>query len=192
MNRRLRGFSLLEVVLVLAILLVLAGIVFAASGPVRENVRRAQCVSNLHRLSQAFELYRQDFHGSDPLPGQPANYVKLGLPPAGQLPIFFNDYVKDRSVLFCPSYHGEHPLEKIGSTYGWYDCDEPVRPLSYRFSQVVRQHGLKTPVLTCREHNAIWDLSREPRWEMKTVILLRLNGRVDTIRVPVRSDSHTW
>ncbi len=52
-----RAFTLVELLVVLAIVVVLAGIVYTATA----GVRRAHCLSNLRHISRALEMYRDDY-----------------------------------------------------------------------------------------------------------------------------------
>lgn len=65
--RRPRGFTLLELLVVVAIIAILASLLLPALSKVKANSYRAQCVNNFKQLAAAFELYADD-HG-DQLPG---------------------------------------------------------------------------------------------------------------------------
>ena len=54
------GFTLIEILVVLAIIMLLAGILFPVFGRARENSRRTACTSNLKQISMASQLYLQD------------------------------------------------------------------------------------------------------------------------------------
>ncbi|MFQ6098324.1 MAG: type II secretion system protein [Armatimonadota bacterium] len=58
------GLTLVELLITVAIIAVLAGIIYAALGPVRERGRQMVCISNLHRLQMALLAYRTDYGGS--------------------------------------------------------------------------------------------------------------------------------
>lgn len=55
-----RGFTLVEVLVVVGILAVLAGLVLPSVASVRRAARKVQCVANLRQLSQASLAYAED------------------------------------------------------------------------------------------------------------------------------------
>jgi prepilin-type N-terminal cleavage/methylation domain-containing protein/prepilin-type processing-associated H-X9-DG protein len=57
---RRSGFTLVEILVVTAILAVLAGILFPVLAQARAQARTAACASNLRQLGMAFAMYAQD------------------------------------------------------------------------------------------------------------------------------------
>lgn len=55
-----RGFNLVELLLVVAIIAILAALLLPTLGMAREKARRAQCISNLRQLSLAMHAYADD------------------------------------------------------------------------------------------------------------------------------------
>jgi type II secretory pathway pseudopilin PulG len=54
------GFTLMELMVVIALIIILAGIMFPVFAQARDAARRARCLSNLHQLSLAHRMYVQD------------------------------------------------------------------------------------------------------------------------------------
>ena len=192
MTLRHRAFTLVELLLVLAIMALLAALLVAAAGAVRESARQRTCVSNLHQLGLALAMYSNDYDGHDPVPSQPMQYWQLGLPRASVLPAFIGTYVKDKQVLRCPDYHGKIPIANLTTTYLWSpDADMPAHPY-YSFSEMVARRGELTPLLSCDSHNGPINIAKEPRWAQMRVMVLRLNQQVQSELVPVRSSTDSW
>lgn len=60
------GWTLVEILVVVAILLTLFGIIWAAYQPIRERSLRTVCASKMRQIWVAIENYRQDYGGIDP------------------------------------------------------------------------------------------------------------------------------
>jgi prepilin-type N-terminal cleavage/methylation domain-containing protein/prepilin-type processing-associated H-X9-DG protein len=61
--------TLIEVLVVIAIIAILAGILFPVFASVKEKGRTAVCQSNLHQIGVAFQLYLQDYDDIYPCTG---------------------------------------------------------------------------------------------------------------------------
>ena len=59
------GFTLIEILVVVVVICVLAGALFAVLLPAREAAARATCTNHLHQLAAAMGMYRQQ-HGAYP------------------------------------------------------------------------------------------------------------------------------
>jgi len=58
---KIRGFSLIELLVVILILSLLAGLLLPALAKARRRARDAKCLSNLHQLYVAYQAYLNDF-----------------------------------------------------------------------------------------------------------------------------------
>src|SRR5688572_23499082 len=63
---RRAGFSLIELLFVIALILVLTSILLPAVNQAREKANAAACASNLRQLAQAVFLFQQDHDGGLP------------------------------------------------------------------------------------------------------------------------------
>lgn len=68
-TRRRAGFTLVEILVVVGIVAVLAGLLLPVLSQARERGRRAACASMLADFGRAFHLYAQDYDGRFPNPG---------------------------------------------------------------------------------------------------------------------------
>lgn len=110
------GFTLIEILVVIAIIGILASILFPVFSRARERARCVSCVSNLQQLSLALFQYTQDYDGL--LPTTTVGSVGVNLIgwvyytawPAQDTPGSFDvtkgnlyTYVKNTQVYLCPS-----------------------------------------------------------------------------------------
>lgn len=132
------GWTLLEILVVIAILLTLFGIVWVAYQPVRERSLRAVCASKMRQIWIAFENYRQDYGGIDPpaalrasVMGLPATFEQLSLFKANYMRLFPDGWV-------CPTGRPRWPFtehkEFCSILYCWRGNRlEPCFPMNCAF-----------------------------------------------------------
>jgi prepilin-type N-terminal cleavage/methylation domain-containing protein/prepilin-type processing-associated H-X9-DG protein len=102
-NARAQGFTLIEILIVVAIILILVAILFPVFARARENARRASCQSNLRQIGLGLMQYAQDY--DETLPAQTsltgvdnyANTRSLNWIAAT------HPYVKSWALYHCPS-----------------------------------------------------------------------------------------
>lgn len=106
MSRR-RGFTMVELLVVVGIIVLLMGILLPALGKVRESARRTACMSNLRQLTQAWLAYAADHDRELPVNGIDGNWVMPGAArdavTSGKLYRYVNDY----RVYRCPQEEGD-------------------------------------------------------------------------------------
>lgn len=107
------GFTLVELLVVVAIIALLAAMLFPVFAAARERGRMAVCASNLRQIGVAFELYLDDYDGLYPCTGNlllwqgrywrwpMRSYIGLGSNPVGGNPLISDR--KERNILLCPS-----------------------------------------------------------------------------------------
>jgi prepilin-type processing-associated H-X9-DG protein/prepilin-type N-terminal cleavage/methylation domain-containing protein len=101
---RARGFTLIEILVVMAIAALLSAMLFGAFSRVREKGRSAVCQNNLKQLYVAIQQYVQDHDGRYPKTTRNSDEeYEEGI-------FWWNrvrPYVKDPAIRFCPSFSGQ-------------------------------------------------------------------------------------
>jgi prepilin-type N-terminal cleavage/methylation domain-containing protein len=102
-NLRRSAFTLIEILVVVAIIGILAAILFPVFGRARENARRAACQSNLKQIGLGIAQYSQDYDEA-----MPYGYLYYTQVPAPNDLRMWDDlvqpYLKSYQVLVCPSH----------------------------------------------------------------------------------------
>ncbi len=88
------GFTLVELLIVISIIAILAGLLFPVFAHAREKARQAACISNEKQLGVALLLYSQDY--DEQLPSGTVGILGRGW--AGQV----YPFLKNRDVYKCP------------------------------------------------------------------------------------------
>jgi prepilin-type processing-associated H-X9-DG protein len=113
--RERMAFTLVELLVVIALLATVAALLLPAFGRAKESGRGAVCLSNLHQLGLALQLYAQDYHNHLP-------YMRdQSLTATNELPgpnVVLSNYVGNVRVLQCPSDR-QNLYETTGSSYSW-------------------------------------------------------------------------
>ena len=97
--------------MVIAIIAILAAMLFPVFARARESARKIQCLSNVKNIAMAFQLYLSDYDRLQPKEhrqevidlfcgSQPS---ATGKNPYLRIPVILDEYIKNRDVWRCPS-----------------------------------------------------------------------------------------
>ena len=140
-----RAFTLIELLIVIAIIAILASILFPVFAQAREKARQTSCASNLREMGTAFLLYIQDFDEVLPSPGGNGDADTAWDNVDGQgRSTTLDPYLKNRGrsaaqVWVCPDLERAAPNIAVGNYYYFLNF-----PRSYGMNQYLRGAGITT------------------------------------------------
>lgn len=150
--RGVRGFTLVELLVVIGIIAALLALLLPVVGRAREQARIIRCQSNERQVYQALALYANDYHGWLPSPGEVGhNYldcafwmVDFGVldlaTGRGSLMPYLGRSADIRGrVLLCPS---DDPPRVVGNWDSQPDLSHTGRNYSYVFNAYMQGLGM--------------------------------------------------
>jgi prepilin-type N-terminal cleavage/methylation domain-containing protein/prepilin-type processing-associated H-X9-DG protein len=111
-----RAFTLLELLVVLAIVVILASLLLPAISRTKETGRSAVCLNNLHQIGLGLQLYVQDNENRLPVMyDRPTNNIPM---PGKSMDVVLAQTLGTTAVFRCPSDF-RRLFELTGSSYSW-------------------------------------------------------------------------
>ena len=189
-SSRQKGLTLVELLVVIGIIAVLAGIIWALLSPVRERARQTVCISNLRQVWLALQAYRDDHDGVEP-DGTPKEFWELGLPDSISTLVETN-YIKNVWVARCPDdpalWLGHlpgfpnapiHPSLYVSYRRGWWDDKSPTATRrGLRFRDWVAKQGSDTAAVLDVLHDKNEQMGRIPPDDRYFTLWVTLGGSV--------------
>ncbi len=112
-----RGFTLIEMLVVIAIIAILAGLLFSVLASAWEKGRQSNCLSNLHQMAAATLQYAQDWDDTLPMSSYQA-VDALGRPCLVSAGSAVQPYLGDRRLLACPTNPDAYQLDQFVQSAG--------------------------------------------------------------------------
>jgi prepilin-type N-terminal cleavage/methylation domain-containing protein/prepilin-type processing-associated H-X9-DG protein len=155
------GFTLVELLVVIGVIALLAGILVPSLAKARGHSRRTACLSNLRTLGQSLVMYANDH--KERLPnGNPPQTADDWAGTQNVLVAFNRNYVKSPAVFRCPEDNDDVPTEINNADY----LTPNSARLSYEFYSVwwTPEKGPKLSKLsrapgTNEQAPLMWDLN---------------------------------
>jgi len=103
-----KGLTLMELLIVIAIIAALAGLLFPVFTTIRERSRIAYCINSLKQVGGALHMYAQDYDGFTPPYtnyAMDANDKHFYFPKSNDPSLFeaaYAPYTKDKQIWYCP------------------------------------------------------------------------------------------
>jgi len=114
------AFTLIELLVVLAIIGILASLLLPALARAKESGRATACLSNLHQIGLALQIYVGD--NKNHMPSMYDKILDTNQPPTNPVPssidVVLSNYLGNVKVLRCPS-DVKNIFEQTGSSYAW-------------------------------------------------------------------------
>jgi len=147
----MRGFSLIELLIVIAVIAILAALLLPALSQAKERARRTYCASSLRQIAFAALLYADEH--DDSFPAQPADGALL-LANGGDGRNFYDElmpYLGQPQIWLCPS-------TKPG----------PGRVMSYHMNGlIITTNGLKSSAISQPSQTLlIGESGQGTRWDL--------------------------
>jgi len=115
MKTRGRAFTLIELLVVIAMIALLAALLLPTLGRAKESGRAAACLSNLHQIGLALQLYVQDNNNRLPFMRDRSLTTTNELPSPD---LVLTNYLGNPRVMRCPSDQRQ-VFETTGCSYYW-------------------------------------------------------------------------
>lgn len=114
MSRRLwRAFTLLELLCVVVVVAIVAGILFPVLFHAREKARQTRCLANLRQIGTALRLYADDHDG---VSTAGIYQERRGAPHLAFWYDAIQPYARSREILWCPS---DRDRDRRPASYCW-------------------------------------------------------------------------
>lgn len=128
-----RGFTVIDVLVTLAVVLILIGLLLPTMSVVRETTRRVVCSSNVRQVGLGLAMYADQndgllpqtiFAGGNAQAAQPQEMMTLRIGERRQNGrrivglwdgigrLFDGDYLNASKLFYCPSHTGNHPFQR--------------------------------------------------------------------------------
>src|SRR5438034_1848062 len=107
MTKHKKGFTLIEILVVIAIIVILAGILYPVYSGVRNKAHQVKCALNLKQIGMAISMYAGDHDDMLPIGGYDSTVTgadgKQAIVRTDWEDELLNGYIKNSDILLCPT-----------------------------------------------------------------------------------------
>jgi len=169
------GFTLIEILVVVAIIGLLAALLLPAFAAAREKARASSCLSNLHQVGLAIQLYAQDSDDKTPANGGSFSGLIQDSAPL----------IRTTAVFICPDDYDREEEGRAGSyrvpslyqgkplSCGWinpYGAGEVTAPATTTLAYEAEQDFSQAPIVPTYRHSKgtqVLFFDGHARWQPK-------------------------
>jgi len=108
------AFTIIELLVVVAIIMILGSLLLPALGYAREMARRAKCKNNLHNIGVALRIYLNTSNDIMPIAAQ---MPSLNLNDDPRIADVLDPYLRNRAILQCPNDNDRQYHVSEGCSY---------------------------------------------------------------------------
>lgn len=152
------AFSLIELLVVVAVIVILAALLFPVFAKVREKGRAAACMSNYHQIGLAIHMYATDYDDFTPPNGGSFSGIVADCDP----------YTKNSAIFTCPDDYDRTKEARAGSyrmaslyqglplSCGWKDPYTPTitaEPTTTTLAYEAEQDYAQSPIVPTYRHS---------------------------------------
>ncbi|MEX2217527.1 MAG: type II secretion system protein [Phycisphaerales bacterium] len=122
-----RGFTLIDVLVTLAVISVLLSILMPSLSSVRETARQVVCRSNVRQVGIGLVLYAEAYQdrvpysgfleGPNPTPHETVILRRVAPDSWDGAGHLYDDYMAAPQVFYCPSHRGSHPYRAYADAW---------------------------------------------------------------------------
>jgi prepilin-type N-terminal cleavage/methylation domain-containing protein len=196
------GFSLIELLTVIAIIAILAGIIFPAMTAVKNRAKVVQCMANLHDIAMALKMFQMDnrkypetlsgyvqYNGGAVIPLERTQVDPLH-------PALYPEYVKSVKGFHCPlsQVTKTDDVTVLDNTYEYYSYDSySLYTAGLTSPEAANSWALRYTLSWAPDLQAVDDLNASPPGTPKTPALAAVDyKRQLKFRQPSDDTVVTW